>query len=242
LILVSLVVVGVAIRHHSRHYRAPGLPEAISGSAVAALGVQTRTPALPDAPLPVAGGGSPDGVTPLSLVAQRSTLPGVSSLWTPEGEHRVRPAGDDHDSPRAPSRPDDAGAPDGGPGGAPPPSTGADDLDLDDLDPEEKAELAERLDELRRQLLSTPAEVVVANHAYGLFELAAIHLSQQPPRRDQARLAVDGMAALVEGLEGRLGEAERPLNDALAQIRLAFIQISEAAAANDDKEAGDPEP
>jgi len=90
--------------------------------------------------------------------------------------------------------------------------------------------------------LSTPAEVVVANHAYGLFELAAIHLSQQPPRRDQARLAVDAMAALVEGLEGRLGEAGRPLKDALAQIRLAFIQISEATAAADDGEAGDPEP
>jgi len=154
----------------------------------------------------------------------------------------VRPAGDDHDSPRPPSRADDAGAPGGGPGGAPPRSAGADDLDLDDLGPEEEAELAERLDELRRQLLSTPAEVVVANHAYGLFELAAIHLSQQPPRRDQARLAVDAMAALVEGLEGRLGEAGRPLKDALAQIRLAFIQISEATAAADDGEAGDPEP
>ncbi len=81
----------------------------------------------------------------------------------------------------------------------------------------------------------------MANHAYGLFELAAIHLSQQPPRRDQARLAVDAMAVLVEGMEGRLGEAERPLKDALAQIRLAFIQISEAAAATDG-EAGDPEP
>ncbi len=155
----------------------------------------------------------------------------------------MRPAGDDHDSSRPPSRADDAGAPGGGGGGTPPRSAGADDLDLDDLGPEEKAELAERLDELRRQLLSTPAEVVVANHAYGLFELAAIHLSQQPPQRDQARLAVDAMAALVEGLEGRLGEAERPLKDALAQIRLAFIQISEATAAvADDGEAADPEP
>ncbi len=69
----------------------------------------------------------------------------------------------------------------------------------------------------------------MANHAYGLFELAAIHLSQQPPRRDEARLAVDAMAALVEGLTGRLGEAERSLHDALAQIRMAFVQISESS-------------
>jgi hypothetical protein len=150
----------------------------------------------------------------------------VSSLWTPEGEHRVRPAGDEPaapGSPGPPSRPDDT------------------DIDLDDLDPEEQAELAGRLDELRRQLLGTPAEIVVANHAYGLFELAAIHLSQQPPQRDEARLAVDAMSALVEGLAGRLGDAERSLNDALAQIRLAFIQISEASTAR-DTEAGDPTP
>ena len=163
-------------------------------------------------------------MTPLSLFAQSSTLPGVSSLWTPEGEHRVRPAGDDAappDAPRPPSRPPGAGAPTG-PG---------DEFDPEDLGPEEQAELAQRLDELRRQLLGTPAEVVVANHAYGLFELAAIHLSQRPPRLDEARLAVDAMAALVEGLAGRLGEAERSLHDALAQIRLAFVQITEAGVA-----------
>lgn len=196
---------------------------------------------------PVAGGGAPDDVTPLSLVAQRSTLPGVSSLWTPEGEHRVQPAGNDRSAPGpsgAPPQTDGTGASGGGgdTGGG---VVGADEFDLDELGPEEQAELADRLDELRRQLLGTPAEIVVANHAYGLFELAAIHLSQQPPRRDQARLAVDAMAALVEGLPGRLGEAERSLLDALAQIRLAFIQISESSPAGEaeagDPEAGDPE-
>jgi len=139
----------------------------------------------------------------------------VSSLWTPDGEHRVQPRGDDPSTPAAappPSRPPGDGGPD--------------DFDAEELGPEEQAELAERLDELRRQLLGTPAEVVVANHAYGLFELAAIHLSQSPPQLEQARLAVDAMASMVEGLEGRLGEAERSLRDALAQIRLAFVQIS----------------
>jgi hypothetical protein len=165
----------------------------------------------------------------------------VSSLWTPEGEHRVQPAGDDRTAPGppgAPSRGDEKGTSGGG-GDAAPEVVGTDEFDLDELGPEEQAELADRLDELRRQLLGTPAEVVVANHAYGLFELAAIHLSQQPPRRDQARLAVDAMAALVEGLPGRLGEAEPSLLDALAQIRLAFVQISESSPAG-DAEVGDP--
>jgi hypothetical protein len=81
--------------------------------------------------------------------------------------------------------------------------------------------------------VSTPAEVVIANHAYGLFELAAIHLSQMPPRFDDARLAVDAMASLVENLEGRLGEPEQSLRDALSQIRLAFVQISGASGSAD---------
>jgi hypothetical protein len=100
--------------------------------------------------------------------------------------------------------------------------------------------MAERLEELRRQLLSTPAEIVVANHVYGLFELAAIHLSQLPPGLDQARLAVDAMAALVEGLQGRLGEPEPALRDALAQIRLAFVQISESSLAGAGEGGPDP--
>ena len=61
---------------------------------------------------------------------------------------------------------------------------------------------------MRAQLANTPAEVVVANHCYGLFELAAIYLSQTPPMLFQARLAIDGLGFLLDGLRGRLGEAE----------------------------------
>lgn len=85
---------------------------------------------------------------------------------------------------------------------------------------------AEQMEALRRQLVSTPAAVVVANHAYGLFELAAIHLSERPPRLDDARLAVDALGSLVDGLGSRLGEAAPSLRQALDQIRLAFVQIS----------------
>jgi len=84
------------------------------------------------------------------------------------------------------------------------------------------------LEELRRQLADAPVEAVVGNHCYGLFELAALHLSHDPPNLDAARLAVDAMAALVEGLEGRLGEEEATLRDGLAQIRLAFVQVQGA--------------
>jgi hypothetical protein len=157
----------------------------------------------------------------------------VSSLWTPDGEHRVG-----RETSPAPSG---GGPPDSGQGGGgfdpDGPDGGA--YDPDDMSPEEREALAARLDELRSQLVSTPAEVVVANHAYGLFELAAIHLSQQPPHLDQARLAVDALGALLGGLAGRLGEAEPSLNDALAQIRLTYVQISEMAQGPSPESAGD---
>jgi hypothetical protein len=86
-------------------------------------------------------------------------------------------------------------------------------------------------------LLDAPVEVVVANHAYGLFELAALHLSAQPPNLEKARLAVDALGSLVEGLAGRLGQVETPLTDALAQIRLAYVQISAPGSSDDQQSA-----
>jgi len=97
---------------------------------------------------------------------------------------------------------------------------------------------ADQVEQLRRELASTPAAVVIANHAYGLFELAAIHLSEQPPRLEDAQLAVDAFGGLVESLGARLGDAAPALRDALAQIRLAFVQISSnAATANGENQS-----
>ncbi len=94
-----------------------------------------------------------------------------------------------------------------------------------EVDPEV---LAEQVEAMRAELASAPVEVVVANHCYGLFELAAVYLSQQPPLLPQARLAIDALACLVEGLDDRLGEAAPQLKDALSQLRLAYVQIDGA--------------
>ncbi|HEX9547110.1 MAG TPA: DUF1844 domain-containing protein [Acidimicrobiales bacterium] len=126
----------------------------------------------------------------------------MSSLWTPGGE---RPVGrESSDEPSRSSSP---------PSSSPP------------LSPEEQAAA---LRELQEQLARTPAEIVVANHGFGLFELAALHLSQQPPNLEQAQLAIDALAALVDGLSGRLGEHETQLKDGLAELRMAFVQIKGA--------------
>ncbi len=83
---------------------------------------------------------------------------------------------------------------------------------------------------MRRQLAQVPPEVVIANHAMGLYELAAIHLSQDPPNAPAAALAIDAMGALVDGLAGRLGDAEPTLRDALSQLRLIFVQLTSGSS------------
>jgi Domain of unknown function (DUF1844) len=136
------------------------------------------------------------------------------SLWTPGGEHEV---------PRESPSPTPGRGPDG------PNLDVEDDEDrLANLSPEERqraTEMAAEMDDVRRQVAEVPAALVVANHAMGLYELGAIHLSQDPPNFDDARLAIDGLGALVEGLQGRLGENELTLRDALGQLRLAFVQL-----------------
>jgi hypothetical protein len=143
----------------------------------------------------------------------------MSSLWTPEGEHPVGP----DDQGRGQGR--GQGGPQGPAQAAAPPRPQP--ADAEPLLDEDGREVD--LEQLRRQLAETPVEVVVANHAFGLFELAALHLSLQPPQLEEARLAIDAVAALTEGLVGRLGEAEPTLREGLAQLRLAFVQIKTVA-------------
>jgi len=95
-----------------------------------------------------------------------------------------------------------------------------------------EAEMAEaQMAELRAQLANTPAEVMIANHAYGLFELGALYLSFDPPQMDRARLSIDALTAVLEGVGSRLGDQEESLRDGLTQLRLAFVQIGAGAAA-----------
>ncbi len=106
-----------------------------------------------------------------------------------------------------------------------------DDLNADDAEGLEADRLAQaeevmhELAETRRKLAEVPASQVITNHAMGLFELAAIHLSAGKDHLPEGALAIDAMGALVEGLAGRLGAQESVLRDALAQIRLAFVQM-----------------
>ena len=147
------------------------------------------------------------------------------SLWTPGGEHPVDRGG---------SAGSDAGDAEPGEPGQP------------RLSPEQEAEaheIAAEMQQVREELSKVPAAQVVANHAMGCWELAAIHLSAQPPNFAEAQLAIDAFGALTGVLHGRLGADEATLDDALAQLRLAFVQMKASFdAPSDDPGEPDPDP
>jgi hypothetical protein len=92
-------------------------------------------------------------------------------------------------------------------------------------------ELAQRMDALREQLAQTPVDQIIAQTAYQFFEIGALHLSLIPPQLHEAKLAIDALGALVEGLGERLGENAPTLREGLTNIRMAFVQVTQAAAA-----------
>lgn len=98
----------------------------------------------------------------------------------------------------------------------------------DDFDETAIDDAQQAMYDARNRLGSIPAEVVVSNHVMGLYELAAIHLSAEPPALHEAALAIDAVGCLVEGLGDRLGEDSETLANALSNIRLAFVQIKSA--------------
>ena len=100
-----------------------------------------------------------------------------------------------------------------------------DEPDLDDEQLDALAAAQREMNEARARLSEIPAEVVITNHVMGLYELAAIHLSATPPDLHQSALAIDAVACLVDGLGARLGEDAPTMQDALGNIRLAFVQI-----------------
>jgi len=108
---------------------------------------------------------------------------------------------------------------------------------VDDLDPDTADTVAEAdraMREARERLAEVPAEVVITNHVMGLYELAAIHLSASPPDLHQSVLAIDAVACLVDGLGERLGDDYPTMQDALSNIRLAFVQIKGQVIASED--------
>lgn len=137
----------------------------------------------------------------------------MSSFWTPGGEHPVGPP--------------DAGGQPGGGGGAEVDAGG------DELTPEGRAQLEAEAAAMAAELAAAPATVVVANHVVGLFQLAAIHLNQDPPHLDDGRLAIDAVKALLDAVGDRLGDDGEALRTGLTQLQLAYVELHRRGGAGD---------
>jgi hypothetical protein len=140
------------------------------------------------------------------------------SLWTPGGEVPVNRGGAGTPPPAEPT-PDPRAAGTAALAGAP---------SLEDLSPEDREQaeaMIREMAQVQQQIAETPASQLVANHAMGLYELAAIKLSQEPPRYAEAQLAIDALAAVLEAAGDRLGEDAPALRQGLSQLQLAFVEL-----------------
>jgi hypothetical protein len=168
------------------------------------------------------------------------------SLWTPGGEVPVNRSGGDA-----------AAEPDPRSGAQPGPArTGrsaiseevlaeaaaAAGVDLESLSEEERHHLEAMLVEMaeaQARLVETPAAEVIVNHLGGMYELARIHLSQDPPRFDDASLAIDALRGVLDAVEPRLGPNGPALRDAVGQLQMAFVQLRQRE--DDDPPADGPD-
>ncbi len=145
------------------------------------------------------------------------------SLWTPDGERPVSADTPSTETPATETPAAESPMPDGG---QPIPES---------LTPEQEEQaraMAHELAEARARLLETDVSTVLANHAFGIYELAAIHLTAEEPKLSEASLAIDALTALTERLAGNLGEHEDELRGGLQQMQMLFVQRSSAAASD----------
>ena len=141
-------------------------------------------------------------------------------MWTPDGEHEIDRSSSEN--PIADTEED----------------TNLEDLPgFDELTTEQQEQaraMAAELAAARQRLSQTPAAEVIANHVMGIYELAAIHLSDENPKLNEAQIAIDAMTGIVGSLEGRLGENENVIKDALQHIQMAYVQVASFEAQGEE--------
>jgi Domain of unknown function (DUF1844) len=118
---------------------------------------------------------------------------------------------------------------------------------------EPTAEQADRdpLDEMREHLASVSAGDVVAEAALSLVALAYVRLGIPPEQNeryrdlDAARLLIDALAGMLDGVRGRLGAPEPELRDVLTSLRMAYVDVASHTGAEHPAgpaPAGEPPP
>ena len=79
------------------------------------------------------------------------------------------------------------------------------------------------------RLAETPVEAIVTQFAVELQEIAVLHLglaAERPESLAQAAIAIDAMGAIVDAVGERFGPNAEPLRQAVAALRLGFVEVS----------------
>jgi hypothetical protein len=100
------------------------------------------------------------------------------------------------------------------------------------------------LEEMREQLASVSAGDVIAEAGLSLVALAYVRLGVPPEQHEQyrdleaARLLIDALGGMLAAVEGRVGAAEPGLRDALAGLRMTYVEVAAQVQAGQAGQAG----
>jgi hypothetical protein len=100
------------------------------------------------------------------------------------------------------------------------------------------------LEEMREQLASVSAGDVIAEASLSLVALAYVRLGVPPEQHERyrdleaARLLIDALGGLLAAVEGRVGAAEPGLRDALARLRMTYVEVAAQVQAGQAGPAG----
>jgi Domain of unknown function (DUF1844) len=99
-----------------------------------------------------------------------------------------------------------------------------------------KNDEADALARMREELMAISAGDVVAEAAMPLLTLAYARLGLPPEEHARyrdlpaARLLIDALGGMLDAVEGRLGRVEPELRDALARVRMAYVDVTRHAS------------
>jgi hypothetical protein len=103
------------------------------------------------------------------------------------------------------------------------------------------------LEEMREQLASVSAGDVIVEASLSLVALAYVRLGVPPEEHERyrdleaARLLIDALGGMLAAVEGRVGAAEPGLRDALARLRMTYVEVANRVAAGDAPAGDAPE-
>ena len=86
--------------------------------------------------------------------------------------------------------------------------------------------VSDRADDEKEILRATPVEVVLGNHILHLLQLAAIHLSAEPPQLPAAQVTIDVVTAMITAGGDRLGEHRDLYRHALAEAQQVYVRAA----------------